>query len=105
MEGFTEYIMAGVGLAISTITFFLKKEAKRLTLLEEQIDANQERINENAMAIADKVAQASTTLAQNDTRDKERWDRLKAELLQINNKLEQRREAEIKLWDAMNKKG
>ena len=104
MEAFTEYIMAGVGHAISTITFFLKKEAKRLTMLEQKIDENQEKINDNARMIAEKVANTGTILAQNDTRDKERWDRLKSELETINKKVEQRREAEIKLWDAMAKK-
>ncbi|MAS82740.1 MAG: hypothetical protein CMF45_08625 [Legionellales bacterium] len=92
MDGLTEYIMAGVGLAISTITFFLKKEAKRLTELEKGL-------NEAHDSLAKQISSVETQLATNDTRDRERWDRIRADLDAFEKLLEARRQQEIKIWD------
>lgn len=94
MEAFTEYIMAGVGLAISTITFFLKKEAKRLTDLEKGLNTAHD-------SLALQLSQVETQLGKNDTRDRERWDRIRADLDGFEKLLEARRQQEIKLWDTL----
>ena len=92
MEGFSEYIMAGVGLAISTITFFLKKEAKRLTDLEKAL-------NEAHDSLARQLSEVETQLGKNDTRDNERWNRIRSDLSAQEKLLEDRRQNEMKIWD------
>ena len=94
MEGFSEYIMAGVGLAISTITFFLKKEARRLTDLEKDLNTAHD-------SLALQLSNIETQLGKNDTRDRERWERIRSELDSFEKVLEARRQQEIKIWDKL----
>ena len=84
--------MAGVALAISTITFFLKKEAKRLTDLEKALNSAHD-------SLALQLSKVETQLGKNDTRDRERWERIRSELDNFDKLLEARRQQEIKIWD------
>jgi hypothetical protein len=69
-----EYILMGIGICISIISFFLKRENKRLEDLENLVN----KIN--------------LTLAKNDVRDNERWE-------SINKRLEDRRTDIRKIYD------
>ena len=69
-----EYILMGIGICISIISFFLKRENKRLEDLEN---------------LANKI---NLTLAKNDVRDNERWE-------SINKRLEDRRTDIRKIYD------
>jgi len=71
---YSEYILIGIGTAISVIGFFLKRESKRLDGLEDIIN------------------EINITLAKNEVRDKERWD-------SSNKRLEDRRADIRKLFD------
>jgi hypothetical protein len=50
-----DYIFLGVGVAISVLGFFLKKEARKTQVME------------------DKLSDLGLKMAQNDVRDSERW--------------------------------
>ena len=71
---YSEYILIGIGTAISVIGFFLKRESKRLDALEDIIN------------------EVNVTLAKNEVRDKERWE-------SSNKRLEDRRADIRKLFD------
>ena len=94
MEQFSEYIMAGVGLAISTITFFLKKEAKRLTDLEKELNTAHDSLRLE-------ISSLEQEQARNETRDCERWERVQSDLKRFEGELEKRRQQEIKMWDKL----
>ena len=76
---FSEYVLIGIGTAISVIGYFLKRENRKLDTLEK------------------KVSDINVTLAKNDVRDKERWE-------QTNKRLEDRRVDVRKLYDLVQKK-
>jgi hypothetical protein len=76
---YNEYILAGIGTAISVIGYFLKKESSRLRELQEQINNVQ------------------ITLAKNEVRDYERWE-------STNKRLEDRRMDVRKLYDLVQQK-
>ncbi len=71
---YNEYILIGIGTAISVIGYFLKRENARLVQMEKLIN----NIN--------------VTLAKNEVRDKERWS-------SANKRLEDRRCDIRKLYD------
>ena len=75
----SEYVLIGIGTAISVIGYFLKRENRKLDALEK------------------KVGDINVTLAKNDVRDKERWE-------QTNKRLEDRRVDVRKLYDLVQKK-
>ena len=76
---YNEYILAGIGTAISVIGYFLKKESSRLRELQEQINNVQ------------------ITLAKNEVRDYERCE-------STNKRLEDRRMDVRKLYDLVQQK-
>ena len=76
---FSEYVLVGIGTAISVIGYFLKRENRKLDALEK------------------KVGDINVTLAKNEVRDKERWE-------QTNKRLEDRRVDVRKLYDLVQKK-
>tara|TARA_Y100000310_G_scaffold293836_1_gene323779 strand:+ start:137 stop:373 length:237 start_codon:yes stop_codon:yes gene_type:complete len=76
---FSEYVLIGIGTAISVIGYFLKRENRKLDALEKM------------------VSEINVTLAKNDVRDKERWE-------QTNKRLEDRRVDVRKLYDLVQKK-
>ena len=76
---FSEYVLIGIGTAISVIGYFLKRENRKLDALEKM------------------VSEINVTLAKNDVRDKERWE-------QTNKRLEDRRHDVRKLYDLVQKK-
>jgi len=78
---YSEYVIVGIGVALSTLGFFLKKEHARLTALEGHL------------------TEVQMTLVRNETRDDERWQELTKSLTRIEGDLEKRRTAEIKLFD------
>lgn len=73
---YNEFILIGIGTAISVIGYFLKRENKRLEELEELVN----KIN--------------VILAKNDVRDSERWE-------SINKRLEDRRMDIRKIYDIL----
>jgi hypothetical protein len=75
---YNEFVLLGIGTAISVLGFFLKKESVRLKELE------------------DKVSELEITLVKNGVRDVERWD-------QTSRGLEDRREDVRKLYDLVQK--
>ena len=75
---YNEFILIGIGGAISILGFFLKREASRLQDLE------------------DKLSQLEITLAKNGVRDAERW-------AQTCKRLEDRRLEIRKLYDLVQK--
>jgi|TARA_R110000823_G_scaffold23696_5_gene70453 hypothetical protein len=75
---YNEYILVGIGTAISVIGYFLKKESKQLQELKEEISGLQ------------------ITLAKNGVRDSERWT-------STNKRLEDRRVDVRKLYDLVQK--
>ena len=75
----SEYVLIGIGTAISVIGYFLKRENRKLDALEK------------------KVGDINVTLAKNDVRDKERWE-------QTNKRLEDRRVDIRKLYDLVQEK-
>jgi len=76
---FESYCFLGVGVAISVIGFFLKREAQKTKCIE------------------DKVRNLEVALARNSARDEERWG--------TNSKvLEDRRQDVQKLFDMVNRK-
>ena len=81
MEEFSEYIVIGIGVALSTLGFFLRKEHGRLTKVEEHLN------------------EVHLVLAKNETRDEERWADLSKSITRIETELEKRRQSEIKLFD------
>jgi len=80
MDGFSSYVFLGVGVAISVLGFFLKKEARKTEDMSKRIGT------------------LEMLLAKNDVRDCERWA--------VAHKLmEDRREDCIKLYDRLGKLG
>tara|TARA_Y100000310_G_scaffold245241_1_gene250199 strand:- start:2158 stop:2394 length:237 start_codon:yes stop_codon:yes gene_type:complete len=77
--GFSEYVLIGVGTCLSVLGYFLKKESRRLGVIE------------------DKLEKMTIKLAQNDVRDAERWT-------QTDKRLEDRRVDVRKLYDLIQKK-
>jgi uncharacterized membrane protein YgaE (UPF0421/DUF939 family) len=75
---YNEFVLLGIGTAISVLGFFLKKESVRLKELE------------------DKVSELEITLVKNGVRDVERWD-------QTSRALEDRRADVRKLYDLVQK--
>tara|TARA_B110001454_G_scaffold177903_1_gene170532 strand:+ start:1025 stop:1261 length:237 start_codon:yes stop_codon:yes gene_type:complete len=75
---YNEYILVGIGTAISVIGYFLKKESKQLQELKEEVGILQ------------------ITLAKNGVRDSERWT-------SIDKRLEDRRTDVRKLYDLVQK--
>ncbi len=75
---YNEYILVGIGTALSIIGYFLKKESQRMKELEEVISGLQ------------------ITLAKNGVRDSERWE-------STNKRLEDRRLDVRKLYDMAQK--
>ena len=75
---YNEYILVGIGTAISVIGYFLKRENKRLEDLEQLVN------------------EIKVTLAKNDVRDRERW-------LSTDKRLEDRRADIRKLYDLVQK--
>ena len=75
---YNEYILIGIGTAISVIGYFLKRENKRLEEMEDLINS----INLN--------------LAKNEVRDAERWK-------SVDKRLEDRRLDVRKLYDLVQK--
>jgi len=73
---YNEFILIGIGTAISVIGYFLKRENKRL----EEVDSLVNEIN--------------LILAKNDVRDSERWT-------SINKRLEDRRTDIRKIYDIL----
>ena len=73
---FSNYIFLGVGVAISVLGFFLKREARRVSALEERV-RNMEML-----------------WAKNEARDCERWT-------QANKLLEDRRNDVRKIYDKL----
>ena len=78
---YSEYVIVGIGVALSTLGFFLKKEHGRLTAVEVHLN------------------EVQLTLVRNETRDDERWQELTKSLTRIEGELEKRRQSEIKLFD------
>ena len=76
---FSEYVLIGIGTAISVIGYFLKRENRKLDALEKII------------------SEINVTLAKNEVRDKERWE-------QTNKRLEDRRHDVRKLYDLVQRK-
>jgi hypothetical protein len=76
---YNEYILIGIGTAISVIGYFLKRENKRLEGMENLIN------------------EINLTLAKNEVRDRERW-------LSTDKRLEDRRNDVRKLYDLTQKK-
>jgi len=76
---YNEFVLLGIGTAISVLGFFLKKESVRLKDLEA------------------KVSELEITLAKNGVRDSERWT-------QTCKRLEDRRMDVRKLYDIVQKK-
>ncbi len=75
---YNEYVLVGIGTAISVIGYFLKKESKQLQELKEEI------------------GELQITLAKNGVRDSERWR-------STNKRLEDRRLDVRKLYDLVQK--
>ncbi len=75
----SEYVLIGIGTAISVIGYFLKRENRKLDALEK------------------KVSDINVTLEKNEVRDKERWE-------QTSKRLEDRRTDVRKLYDLVQKK-
>jgi hypothetical protein len=75
---YNEYILIGLGIFISVIGYFLKRENRRLEELEILVN----KIN--------------IVLAKNDVRDSERWN-------SINKRLEDRRMDIRKIYDILSK--
>ena len=75
---YNEFILIGIGAAISVIGYFLKRENKRLEEMENLVN----NIN--------------VVLAKNDVRDSERWE-------SINKRLEDRRMDVRKIYDILSK--
>jgi hypothetical protein len=75
---YNEYILVGIGTAISVIGYFLKKESKQLQELKEEVSFLQ------------------ITLAKNGVRDSERWR-------STDKRLEDRRADIRKLYDLVQK--
>jgi len=73
---YNEFILIGIGAAISVIGYFLKRENKRLEEMENLVN----NIN--------------VVLAKNDVRDSERWE-------SINKRLEDRRMDVRKIYDIL----
>ena len=73
---YNEFILIGIGTAISVIGYFLKRENKRL----EELD--------------DLVNKINLILAKNDVRDSERWE-------SISKRLEDRRMDVRKIYDIL----
>lgn len=71
---YNEFILIGIGTAISVIGYFLKRENKRLEEMEDFINT------------------INVTLAKNDVRDAERWK-------SVDKRLEDRRMDVRKLYD------
>ena len=71
---YNEYILIGIGTAISIIGYFLKRENRRLDELEDLFNS------------------INVTLAKNEVRDKERW-------ASCDKRLEDRRRDVRKLYD------
>ena len=78
---YSEYVIVGIGVALSTVGFFLKKEHARLTALEAHL------------------TEVQMTLVRNETRDDERQAELNKSISRIEGELEKRRQSEIKLFD------
>jgi hypothetical protein len=76
---YSEYILIGIGTAISVIGYFLKRESRKLDALEKL------------------VSDIKVTLAKNEVRDCERWT-------QTNKRLEDRRVDVRKLYDLAQRK-
>jgi len=76
---YNEFILIGIGTAISVIGYFLKRESKRLEQMENLIN------------------EINVTLAKNEVRDRERW-------LSTDKRLEDRRNDVRKLYDLTQKK-
>tara|TARA_R110000824_G_scaffold118004_2_gene270146 strand:- start:223 stop:453 length:231 start_codon:yes stop_codon:yes gene_type:complete len=74
----SNYIFLGVGVAISVLGFFLKKEARKAAELD------------------DRVKSLEVSWAKNEARDSERW-------VQANKLLEDRRDDCRKLYDLLGK--
>jgi hypothetical protein len=55
MNGLQDYIFLGVGVAISVLGFFLKKEARKTQMMD------------------DSLQELGLKIAKNDVRDRERW--------------------------------
>lgn len=75
---YNEFILIGIGTAISVIGYFLKRENKRLEGLEN---------------LANEI---NVILAKNEVRDSERWE-------SINKRLEDRRMDIRKIYDILSK--
>ena len=73
---YNEFILIGIGTAISVIGYFLKRENKRLEELEDLVN----KIN--------------VVLAKNNVRDSERWE-------SVNKRLEDRRVDVRKIYDIL----
>ena len=71
---YNEFILVGIGTAISVIGYFLKRENSRLVEMENLLN------------------EINVTLAKNEVRDKERW-------LSTDKRLEDRRSDVRKLYD------
>ena len=71
---YDEYILVGIGTALSIIGYFLKRESKRLDELDDLVNS------------------INVTLAKNEVRDKERWT-------SCDKRLEDRRNDIRKLYD------
>jgi len=76
---YNEYVLIGIGTAISVISFFLKRENQRLVAMEKLIN------------------EINLILSRNDALDKERW-------ASANKRLEDRREDIRKLYDIVQSK-
>jgi hypothetical protein len=75
---YNEFILIGIGAAISVIGYFLKRENKRLEEMENLVNS------------------INVVLAKNDVRDSERWE-------SINKRLEDRRMDVRKIYDILSK--
>tara|TARA_B100000085_G_scaffold200835_1_gene184357 strand:+ start:509 stop:748 length:240 start_codon:yes stop_codon:yes gene_type:complete len=75
---YNEYILIGLGIFISVIGYFLKRENRRLEELESLVN------------------EINVILAKNDVRDSERWH-------SINKRLEDRRMDIRKIYDILSK--
>lgn len=78
MEGYSNYIFLGVGVAISVLGFFLKKEAQKTI-------ANEKKLNELEVKVA-----------KNEALDEERWQN-------ANKLLEDRRDDIKNIFTRLNK--
>ena len=76
---YSEFILIGIGTALSVVGFFLKRENQRLVAMEKLIN------------------EINLILSKNDALDKERWS-------SANKRLEDRREDIRKLYDLVQEK-